>query len=314
MRIQSKILFFTTFLIVLSLIVGTLQPTIACTIVSISKGDKVFFGNNEDWTNPNTYIWFELPKEGKFGGVYVGFDDYFSQGGMNENGLCFDANALPKMTLNNHPERLRPLKWVVKLIMEEESNISQVIQAAQEYNWGTSMAYQVHFADASGDAVVISPGTDGELNFTRMNANDGFIVSTNFNLGYPPNGWIPCWRYPIATEMAGNIEHPNNLTMEAIRDILEATHSEGTYATRYSNIFDLVTRDIYIYQNSNFTEVVKLNLDEELAKGNTKHIQISSLFLQITTQAHNTPYAPILVLLSSVSIIIVIRRKIYNKF
>ncbi len=319
MRIQLKFLLCTILLIVFSLSEGTLKATTACTIVTISKGgEKVFFGNNEDWTNPNTYIWFTLPQEGKFGGVYVGFDDYYSQGGMNEKGLCFDANALPKMTLNNHPERLSAYKWVVRLIIEKAENISQVIHLAQEYNWGTSMAYQVHFADASGDAVVISPGTDGELNFTQINVKEGFLVSTNFNLGYPPNGWIPCWRYPIATEMAEDVD--DNLTMEAIRDILDATHQEGTYATRYSNIFDLVNRDIYIYQNFNFEEVVRLNLDEELAKGKTNYIKISLLFpqktssqFQTTTQSKNTHYTPLLVLLSSLSTLIIIQRKIRIK-
>lgn len=320
MRNHIKFLLCMILLIEFSLIAGTLKATTACTIVTISKGEKVFFGNNEDWTNPNTYIWFELPKEGKLGGIYFGFNDYYSQGGMNEKGLCFDANALPEMTLNNHPERLSAYRWVVRHIIEVASNISQVIQLAEEYNWGTSMAYQVHFADASGDAVVISPGTDGELNFTRMNTNDGFLVSTNFNLGYPPNGWLPCWRYPIATEMAENIEHDENLTMDTIRDILEATHQEGTYTTRYSNIFDLVTRDIYIYQNFNFTSVVKLNLDEELVKGKTNYIQINSLFPQITssqfqatTQSQDTPYTPLLVLLSSWPVIIMIRRKNNHK-
>ncbi|MHA2110268.1 MAG: hypothetical protein ACW98W_02250 [Candidatus Hodarchaeales archaeon] len=56
---------------------ATTTVTSACTIFTVSSGDKVLFGNNEDWTNPNTYIWFELPKEGKFGGVYLGFDDEF---------------------------------------------------------------------------------------------------------------------------------------------------------------------------------------------------------------------------------------------
>jgi penicillin V acylase-like amidase (Ntn superfamily) len=315
----NKLRNFTFLLILIPSIAGTIKITSACTIFTILNDDKVLFGNNEDWYNPNTYIWFDLPEKNKFGGVYLGFDDFFPQGGMNENGLCFDANALPKMALNNHPELLSPLKWIVLHIIEECDNISQVIQIAQLYNWGTSMTYQVHFADASGDAVVISPGSDGEINFTRKNVGEGFLVSTNFNLGYPLNGWTPCWRYPIATEMLDDIDHEDNLTVVAIRDILNATHQKGTYATKYSNIFDLVTQDIYIYQNHNFKEVVKLNLKDELAKGEEKYIRIEDLFTQQTTQVttqetqtKKTSTAPLLIFVISLCVIPIIRREIFR--
>jgi hypothetical protein len=299
-------------MVLIFLIVGTTCAVSACTIITVSNENKVLFGNNEDWNNPNTYLWFELQEEGKFGGVYLGFDNFFPQGGMNEKGLCFDANALPKMTLNNHPELLSPKRWVVEHIMDVSNNISNAIQVAQEYNWGTSMAYQLHFADVTGDAVVISPGTDGEINFTRKKPNDKFLVSTNFNVGYPPNGWTPCWRYQVATEMLNSIDHENNLTIEAVRDILNATHVEGAYATKYSNIFDLINRDIYIYQNHNFDRVVRLNLDEEIAKGKENYIRISDLFSQMTTtetKAEKTQEAPILIILSSFFVLFIIRRR-----
>lgn len=301
---------------VLFILACTIRSSSACTIFTISNGEKVLFGNNEDWKNPNTYIWFEMPQEGKFGGVYLGFDDFFSQGGMNEKGLCFDANALPEMTLNYHPDLPYCQGWIVKHIIDICANISQTIQVAQEYNWGTSLRYQVQFADASGEAVVISAGTDGELNFTRKSPDDGFLVSTNFNVGYPENGWTPCWRYSTATEMLNDIDLEDNLTVEAVRDVLDSAHQEGMYATRYSNIFDLVNRDIYIYYNYNFKKVVKLNLDEELARGNESYIPIYEFFSRTTTQetqTKKTPEAPIVFLFISLVVVIKFRREI-SKF
>ena len=295
------------FLLIFFMLMATITLTSACTIFTVSSGDKVLFGNNEDWSNPNTYIWFELPKEGKFGGVFVGFDDFLSQGGMNEYGLCFDVNALPQMTLTYHPDLLFSRGWIVKYLIDNCKNVSQVISMAQDYNWGSSMAYQVHFADAYGEAVVISPGTDGELNFTRKITGDGSLVSTNFNLGYPTNGWTPCWRYPLATRMLEEIDHEDNLTVNSLRDILDATHQEGTYATRYSNIFDLKSRDIYIYQNYLFHDVVRLNLDEELAKGSEEYVLISDLFSQSNPQ--EIQEAPFLILFSSLLFLVIIRRR-----
>jgi penicillin V acylase-like amidase (Ntn superfamily) len=65
----------------------------ACTAFLAAKGDSVFAGNNEDYFNPCTRMWF-IPASGKeFGRVYSGFNHFFPQGGMNEKGLFFDGFA-----------------------------------------------------------------------------------------------------------------------------------------------------------------------------------------------------------------------------
>jgi len=66
----------------------------ACTVIMASKGGMVLVGNNEDWKNPNTRVWF-IPASGEeYGRVCLGFDDGFAQGGMNDQGLFIDGNAL----------------------------------------------------------------------------------------------------------------------------------------------------------------------------------------------------------------------------
>jgi hypothetical protein len=287
--IQQRNFFISTLILILFItMTGILASSSACTIFTVSMSDKVFFGNSEDYYREDTYIWFKMPWQGEYGGVYFGFGDIFvsPQGGMNEKGLCFDCNGLPRMSLNDSdlPYVNSLSRWVVPYIMDNCDNVSHAIQVAQEFHWGTSISYQVHFADSLGDAVVIHGGTDGAINFSRKGTGEGFLISTNFNLGYPQNGWSPCWRYLTVTEILENMNHEENLTIEAMRDILDVVHQEGEYATKYSNIFDLVHRDIYIYQNHNFSSVVKLNLDEELAKDGDKTYSISDLFALDTSQ------------------------------
>ena len=53
----------------------------ACTGFCVSQGDLVLVGNNEDWKNPNTKMWFEPPEKGKYERVYFGFDNFSLQGG-----------------------------------------------------------------------------------------------------------------------------------------------------------------------------------------------------------------------------------------
>jgi hypothetical protein len=58
----------------------------SCTIFTVAKGDTVFFGNYEDWINPNTYVWSRpAPRDG-YGAVFFGFDDLYPQGEVNEKG------------------------------------------------------------------------------------------------------------------------------------------------------------------------------------------------------------------------------------
>jgi hypothetical protein len=55
----------------------------ACTGFCISQDDLALVGNNEDWKNPNTKVWYVPAEDGKYGRVYFGFDNFYPQGGMN---------------------------------------------------------------------------------------------------------------------------------------------------------------------------------------------------------------------------------------
>ena len=264
----------------------------SCTIFTASYGDTVLFGNNEDWINPNTYYWVVGPKASKYGGVYLGFDNRYPQGGINEKGLAFDWNALPEAPLNPHPE-LRPLpgkpgRW----ILERCATVQEAIDLAKRYAWGSSLGAHLHLADATGDAVVISAGPDGELAFTRKQPGDGHLVSTNFNLANPKDGGFPCWRYDAATAMLERIEDEDDLTADYARSILDAVHQEGASVnTVYSNIFDLRNGLIYLYHWHQFDEVVTLNVAEEMARaGPTKYYRISDLFSQQTVERATSDY------------------------
>lgn len=259
----------------------------SCTIFTASYGEKVLFGNNEDYTNPKTYYWVEPRSEGNYGGVYFGFENFSLQGGINEKGLSFDANALPKAHLNPHPELpAPPSEWVVETIMKKAATVEEAIDLAGLYqrgNWGIPLKYQIILADAKGDAVVISARPDGELAFTRKKQGDGYLVSTNFNRANPENAYsYPCWRYDKAVEMLEKVEDENDLTVDYFKSILDAVHGEGASSnTLYSNIFDLRNGIIYLYHWHQYDEVVILNVAEQLTRGKLC-IRISDLFSKET--------------------------------
>jgi hypothetical protein len=268
----------------------------SCTIFTVTLGETVLYGNNEDFMLEDTYMRVVPSQEvttpsGSFmshGFIGFGFEGWI-EGAMNDQGLCADANGLPSLSLNPHPELDDIFVGTMTDILIECSTVSEAITWFQTHNCGTSWGAQLHFADATGDAVVISV-YDGELNFTRINGAH-FLVSTNFNLANHSNGYYPCTRYDTATSMLSAITSEEDLTVEACRDVLDAVHSEGTYATKYSNIFNPVDLQIYLYQNHNFEQLVTLDMDAELAQvhpgdidviqtefGYYREVRISSLF------------------------------------
>lgn len=244
----------------------------SCTSFTVSRGEKVLFGNNEDYTNPKTFYWVVPSGDGNYGGVYFGFDDLWAQGGINERGLCFDWNGLPEAALNKHPELPPFLAKKIGFgcwVLNKCATVEEAIELAKSYSLGGTLKAQIHFADATGDAVVISAGPDGELAFTRKPHGDGYLVSTNFNRANLRNAHsYPCRRYDKAVEMLAGIGDEKGLTLEYVRSILDAVHVEGAeFNTLYSNVFDLRAGMIYLYHWHQYDEAVTLNLGELLAKG-----------------------------------------------
>ena len=115
----------------------------SCTIFSASKGDQVLFGNNEDYNDPKTYFWTEPAGNENYGAVYVGYENYSYQGGINDKGLCFDANALPGSKLNPDPDLAEPPFyrapydnypiWAPVLILRKAANVEEAIKIASKY-------------------------------------------------------------------------------------------------------------------------------------------------------------------------------------
>jgi hypothetical protein len=76
-----------------------------CTVFTISRRGSVFFGGNDDYINPDSYFWVDQGDDNHYGVIWIGQPDNVQQG-VNEKGLAYDANGLPKVDVNPHPERI----------------------------------------------------------------------------------------------------------------------------------------------------------------------------------------------------------------
>ncbi|KYK35168.1 MAG: hypothetical protein AYK18_13370 [Theionarchaea archaeon DG-70] len=247
--------------IVTVLLISTAGVAGCCTVFTASVGDTVLFGNNEDWPDTNTRVWFLPATETEYGGVYFGFSDFYAQGGMNDQGLCFDANAIPETRMKPHPEKLLVLNFG-RRILQQCATVEEAIQIIERYDLSGLGKAQFLFADKTGDSMAVCPGPHGEMEVVRKEGV--YQVTTNFNVLNPWLGGYPCWRYNAAAGMLRKIENENDLTVEYFASILKAVYQRHT---TYSTIYDPVNRIVYVYNQRNFDEVVVLNLEDELEKG-----------------------------------------------
>jgi choloylglycine hydrolase len=255
-----------------------------CSVFTIAKGDQVFFGGNDDYIHPDSYYWVD--PQG-YGAIWIGTPDNVQQG-VNSKGLAYDANGLPRVDVNPHLERT-PVSGGYSSypiqILRESATVEEVITWVNTHQWHSYMHDQLHFADATGDAVVISAGADSELVFTRKPQGDGHLVSTNFNIANPSNGDYPCWRYETAQELLGGlVSQGDELTVQDAAGVLEAVHVEGgTSWTIESMVADLPNGKVYLYYFHQFDEPVVLNVTEEIANERAG-VALSKLFPESVQQ------------------------------
>ena len=99
----------------------------SCTAFLAAQGDVVLAGNNEDYVNPRTKVWFVPPEDGRLGRVYFGFDDLYPQGGMNERGLFFDGFATAPREVVGSADKPVYAGGLIDKVMAECATVEEVL-------------------------------------------------------------------------------------------------------------------------------------------------------------------------------------------
>lgn len=247
----------------------------ACSVFTASGLDKVYAATNKDWNNIHTRIRFYAPTAGKYGRVYFGYqvsEGFQNVGGMNEHGLWYDGASLPNRSdIYNHFNKPTIRGELCEKALEECRTVEEVIQLYKQFyspHWqGHSM-----WADASGNSVIIEYG---EKDVVFLRKEHGYQVMTNYYLSDSTNlRWSKCHRYNAINEI---LNGRGELSLELMTRALEASHKEGLTPTLFSNVYDLKNGEIYVYHFHYYGEYVRINLAEELFKGD-QYIELPQLF------------------------------------
>ena len=237
-------------------------PLPGCTTFYGYDGQNALAGNNEDFINPFMYVWFIPASPGRFGRVYFGYDDFIPQGGLNDQGVFFDTEALPFKAMpvaGQRPHFPGGDMALVDEVMSRSGNVQEVIDIVSRWNRPGGEYSQSLFGDRFGDSVII----DGD---TTLRKQGPFQIATNFRLVVHRN---PPWpegeeRYGVVADMLSQADH---YTVDLFRRALDVSHQEGYSPTLYSQVYELNTGIIHLYLYHDFEHEVVLNLADELAKG-----------------------------------------------
>jgi len=244
----------------------------ACTGFCVSQGDLVLVGNNEDWKNPLTKVWYVPAENGTYGRVYFGFDNFYPQGGMNEKGLFFDGFATESHKVKNSLRKPTYGGNLMDKFMSECATVDEALKLFDMYNLEFLERAMFFIADERGESAII----EGD----QIIRKDGkYQIVTNFYQSDVKDGKIPCERYKIADAM---LKDADEISVDLCKRILAATHNEGPTPTVYSNVYDLKKRIVYLYHFHNFQNVVKIDLAEELKKG-ARRMDLPALFPRMYT-------------------------------
>jgi hypothetical protein len=228
----------------------TLPPADACTVFTITDGDRILFCDNEDFSNPRTHIWFvpaSKTSPPKHGCAFLGFDDGWGQNGLNEQGLAYGWVAGFKERWERQPGMKTIHGKPCHQMLESCATVEEVI-AFFEQHWEESFSYgRLLVADRTGRSVILR-AKDGKLHAPIITRSQG--IGHRFGL-----------RGNEATPMLAKVSKP---TLDDAARLLDFTRQEGVHATKYSVVFDLDTRDIWLYRFPKQTDAVQFNLPQQL--------------------------------------------------
>ncbi len=250
----------------------------ACTVFSAADNGQILGATNKDSENIDTRILFLPAADGKYGRVYFGYrvsGGFQNVGGMNKQGLWYDGASLPERTdIKNHYNKPTVSGELCEKALEECVSVDEVIEMYSTYfspHWqGHSM-----WADKEGNSVIIEYG---EKDVVFIRKKDTYQVMTNFYVSDSVNArWYNSYRYNVANHM---FKSNSEISLSLFRSIIDAVHQTGINPTVFSNIYDLKNGEIYTFNFQNYKEFVKIDLADQLSKGE-QYYKLPSLFNQI---------------------------------
>jgi tetratricopeptide (TPR) repeat protein len=255
-----------------------------CTVYKITKGGKTFVGNNEDYWDANTRIWFENGKTGDYGVMFVGQDNLIAQGGMNEKGLVFDGFSVQMRQLKLKTDRMRFYPTLFKDVMKKCANISEVQIMLNKYDLSPLNGGMLLYIEKSGKYLVVEADT-------MMMGNENNYLLSNFCPSQTSD--VRDLNIPYFQKGRTKMEQGTDTSFSYLTQLSDTMHQDWGKSfggTLYTTIYDLNEGTVNLYFYHDYKSTVRFNLKDELEKAD-RIVVVPELFPEnVDGQFHYTKY------------------------
>lgn len=259
------------FLIVFLGAIFIANPLYACTGFAVF-GSQVFYGMNFDYFS--TALKFIMDTHGPIKTFHLAFNvklpgmDYFAKtGGMNSKGLFGTCQMLMPAVEAPLPAGVHdvfvPMLYESLAFLSNVQEVENLLAGKRLINFPGISNHNL-YADTSGNAMIIEPGTDTN-HITKIENN--FIVMTNFPVRglkgkqYTPAEGMGADRYKIACEYLGS--NAGHFSVDQGFELLQKTINRNPgLSPLCSMIFNPGRNEILIAINGDFKKIWKVFLEE----------------------------------------------------
>jgi tetratricopeptide (TPR) repeat protein len=241
-------------------------------VYKITLHGKTFVGNNEDYWNANTRIWFEKGKNGNYGCSYVGYAHLYPEGGINEKGLAFDGFSVPYREIRKDPNKPAYDTATLRKVMRSCQNTDEVYDLLSKYDRSALHSGMILFVDPGGKYLVV----EGD---TMIKGKDDKYLLSNFCPSKTKDlNEVKIPMYQSGRKLMEGQVDTSITFLKALSDTLHQSWPNNVGGTLYTTIYDLNERTIRLYFYHYYTKSVTFRLDEELKKGDKTVVKIPELF------------------------------------
>jgi tetratricopeptide (TPR) repeat protein len=235
------------------------QNAFGCTMFKLTMYGKTMVGNNEDYWNPNSRIWFEHGKVGEYGAVYVGYDNFWPQGGMNQAGLVFDGFSMDYLAISDTLGKKSLDANFLQDLMRKCANVDDVKKYFAQFNLKGLETSMFLFIDKTGKYLVV----EGDSLITGN--NQSYVLSNFYPSLIKEGNEIGLPFYHKGKKL---LDSKKDTTISFCSSVMDTMHQERNWGagTMYTTIYDLKDGTIFLYFFRDYTHVVKFNLNQELKK------------------------------------------------
>lgn len=236
----------------------------ACSIYKITMYGNTYVGNNVDFWNSNTRIWFEKGQTAEYGSMFFGIDNLVPNGGMNENGLTFGM-----LSLNTEPPQKKTNKLafnrsiVFRDIMKKCQNVDEVSVILNKYDLSPINRGMIFFVDKTGNYLIVEPDTMIKGN------NDNYLLSNFCPSKTPDLSSVKIPFYQVGRKMLEAKVDTSFSYLRALSDTLHQSWIKNSGGTLYTAIYDLNKGTFNLFFYHDYSYSIKFDLKNELNKKDT---------------------------------------------